>query len=94
MLINLDTKSQIDTSLILFLKSHVNYTEFNMLNSKSKICSYTLKKYEHLLQNHNFRRVHRTYMVNMEHVVAIYPAEVLLSNGTVVPVSRRRRNNS
>jgi two-component system, LytTR family, response regulator len=94
MLINLDTKSQIDTSLILFLKSHINYTEFKMLNSKSKICSYTLKKYEHLLQNHNFRRVHRTYMVNMEHVVAVTPAEVTLSNGTVVPVSRRRRNNS
>lgn len=91
MLINLDTKSQIDSSQILFLKSHVNYTEFNILNSKSKICSYTLKKYENLLQNHNFKRIHRTYIVNMEHVVAVTTAEVTLSNGTVVPISRRRR---
>ncbi|MDP1814094.1 MAG: LytTR family DNA-binding domain-containing protein [Leadbetterella sp.] len=91
MIINLDTKLKIDTSLILFLKSHINYTEINILNSKSFICSYTLKKYENLLQEHNFKRVHRTYMVNMEHVVAISTAEVLLSNGTIVPISRRRK---
>ncbi len=91
MIINLDTKLKIDTSLILFLKSHINYTEINILNNKSFICSYPLKKYENLLHDHNFKRVHRTYMVNLEHVVAISPKSVILTNGMVVPVSRRRR---
>ncbi|MCF8326556.1 MAG: LytTR family transcriptional regulator [Leadbetterella sp.] len=91
MILNLDTKLTIDTSQILFLKSHINYTEINILNSRSFMCSYPLKKYENLLHDHNFKRIHRTYMVNMEHVVSKSPAEVLLSNGSVVPISRRRK---
>jgi two-component system, LytTR family, response regulator len=91
MLINLDTKSQIDSSQILFLKSHINYTEFMFLNQRNMIFSYTLHKYESILQNHNFKRVHRSYLVNMEHVVANEVDQLILSNGLRVPMSRRKR---
>lgn len=91
MLLNIGKKSDVDTGRILFLRSYINYTEFNFLNKKSVMCSKTLKKYECLLENQNFKRVHRSYLVNMDYVILESDSEVHLSNGIVVPVSRRRR---
>lgn len=53
MLTNFGRKSDVDIGPILFLKSYINYTEFNFLNKKSVICSKTLKKYACLLKNQN-----------------------------------------
>ena len=44
---------------------------------------------ENLLKKH-FLRIHRAVLVNMRHIKRIRKAEVLLSNGEVVPVSRRK----
>ena len=91
MIINIGSKFKIESNLILFLKSHINYTEFNLLESKNIMSSTTIKKFEELLQNQNFKRVHRAYIVNMKHVVFIAQNEVFLSNGFVLPITRRRK---
>lgn len=91
MIINIGSKFKIESNLILFLKSHINYTEFNLLESKNIMSSTTIKKFEGLLQNQNFKRVHRSYIVNMEHVVYMSQNEIFLSNGYVLPIARRRK---
>lgn len=91
MLLSIGKNSNVDTGRILFLKSYINYTEFNFLNNKSVISAYTLKKYECLLENYNFKRVHRSYIVNMDYVILVTGSEIHLSNGSIVPLSRRKR---
>lgn len=89
--IELNVKTNIEVSKILYLKSHINYTEFMLLNQESLIFSYTLQKYEHILQSHNFKRVHRSYLVNMAHVVLNKRDKLVLTEGIVIPISRRKR---
>jgi DNA-binding LytR/AlgR family response regulator len=47
--------------------------------------------FEKRLKAFNFKRVHRSYLVNMEHVVATEIDQVILSNGLRIPMSRRKR---
>jgi two-component system, LytTR family, response regulator len=91
MLLSLGKHSNVDTGRILFLKSYINYTEFNFLDNMSVISAYSLKKYEYILEKYNFKRVHRSYIVNMDYVILVSGSEIHLSNGSIVPVSRRRR---
>ena len=85
------TKNAIDVDQILFLKSHLNYTEFFLLNQKNQMFSYTLQRYEEKLQSYNFKRVHRSYLVNLDHVVSKEFNRLIMSNGTLVPMSRRKK---
>jgi DNA-binding LytR/AlgR family response regulator len=89
--VELNLKTNIEISKILYLKSHINYTEFMLLNQESLIFSYTLQRYEHILQSHNFKRVHRSYLVNMAHVVLTERDKLVLTEGIVIPMSRRKR---
>lgn len=54
---------------ILFCKASDNYTEIFMNDGKSKyLLSKTLKKIVSELPEHQFYRVHRSYIVNLQHV--------------------------
>ena len=51
----------------------------------------TLSKYETLLQDMDFVRCHRSYLVNLNAVKQLTVQDVLLTNNMRVPVSRLRR---
>jgi hypothetical protein len=56
----------------------------------------TLKKIEQRLDDATFKRIHRSYIINLNQVAEIKPLEsgdahVLLNNGEVVPMSRTYR---
>ncbi|MFN8430715.1 MAG: LytTR family DNA-binding domain-containing protein [Spirosomataceae bacterium] len=90
-MITLNTKIEVNPIDILFLKSHINYTEFLMKSNRKILLSYTMGSFEKRLKAFNFKRVHRSYLVNMEHVVATEIDQVILSNGLRIPMSRRKR---
>lgn len=57
----------------------------------------TLTKMEKRLDNTKFKRIHRSHMINLDQVEEIRPfesgdAQVLLNNGSTVPMSRTYRN--
>ncbi len=85
--------SVIQISDILYLQSSGNYTEFYFANSPKLISSRPIKQYEELLQNHQFYRVHKSYVINMNHVQAIHTVdggEVILTGNVAVPIAHRR----
>jgi len=49
----------------------------------------TLGKIENSLIGRGFVRVHRSYLVNVAHIKALYRQEVTLSNGASIPVGRK-----
>jgi len=85
----------ISTSDILFCKADDNYTEIYLNTNTKKVVSKTLKYFEQALQDSNFARVHKSYLVNVNEVVKYLKGKggsVILSNGKEVMVSPSRKS--
>lgn len=52
---------------------------------------YNLKEYETQLKDKGFVRCHRSYLVNMKYIKSLEKNQVLLGNGTVIPISRMKK---
>lgn len=77
---------------ILFFEGDVNYTWIHFaINSSKKVLAKTLSEIEEKTQSENFVRVSRKHLVNRKFIVEIGRDFVMLSDSTVLPVSRRRR---
>ena len=74
------------------MTSTPNYTRFYFTNRRPILVSKTLKEYEDLLLPHNFVRVHKSHMVNKQHIETLTPDGRLVLNGdTFIEISRRRK---
>lgn len=58
------------TDEILFLKADNNTTDFHLINGKVVSAYKTLKTFEDVLPD-NFMRIHKSYIVNMDHVMRV-----------------------
>jgi two-component system, LytTR family, response regulator len=69
-----------------------NYTLVYLSNGKKVIASKTLGDIEQVLPASLFIRIHKSYMINTDFLsrISVNPYEVGLSNGVVLPISRRR----
>lgn len=80
---------------ILRCEGEVNYTCFYFIDNSKLLISKTLVEFEEILQPYGFIRTHKTHLVNLMHVSAFNKNDgcsLSLSNGTTVPVSRRRKD--
>lgn len=79
------------TKEVLRCEADSNYTVFHLHNGERLVASYTLANYEEFLLGNEFLRIHRSHMVNVRHVTSLdRDGRVLLRDGTVLEVSRRR----
>jgi two-component system, LytTR family, response regulator len=79
---------------IIYCEAHSNYTNFHFTNRPLICASTPIHEYETLLSDSNFVRVHKSCLVNLEHVKEYVRGEggsVILSNGHQVEVSRRKK---
>jgi len=79
---------------ILACESDSNYTTLHLREGKPMVISRTLKEFEDLLGDHDFLRIHHSFLVNKKHIKKYIKGEggeVILSNGKNVPVSRRKK---
>ncbi len=86
----------INLSDIIRCDSDGNYTYFMLTNGKRIIASRTLGEYEQLFADDNFFRIHRSHLINLEHVKKYIKGEggyVILSDNSQVEVSRRNKND-
>lgn len=81
-----------DIQDIIYCQSDINYTMFHFRNHKSLLVSKTLKYYEDLLREHNFIRIHQSYLVNRSYAENIKSEHLLLSNGEQLSISKKRKN--
>lgn len=90
----LDGFEILNTSDIMYCKADDNYTEIYLNNNKKKLVSKTLKYFEEALNNSNFARVHKSYLVNVNEVVKYIKGKggsVVLSNGKEIIVSASKK---
>jgi DNA-binding LytR/AlgR family response regulator len=76
---------------ILFLKSDHVYTEIFVDNGEKYIIRESLGEYSNQL-NEDFVRVHRSYIVNFQHITKV-EANQLWINEFEVPISKQHRND-
>jgi len=75
---------------IFYLEADGSYTIFHTQSEKIMV-SKNLKYYEDLLQEYDFVRSHNSYLVSKYHIKALKTNTLILSNGSEVPVSHRKR---
>jgi two-component system, LytTR family, response regulator len=81
----------IDTTKIAYIKGEGSYSEVFCNNNTSNLVSRNLKNFEDILcKDKRFMRVHKSYIVNFEQVVAFNKSDggsLELENGNYIPVS-------
>jgi two-component system, LytTR family, response regulator len=86
----------INLSDIIRCDSDGNYTFFILTNGKKIIASRTLGEYEQMFADDNFFRIHRSHLVNLEHVKKYIKGEggyVVMTDNSQVEVSRRNKTD-
>jgi two-component system LytT family response regulator len=81
---------------IIRCESDNNYTRFFIVGGAKYLVSRTLKEYDDLLTDKAFCRVHKSHLINLNHVVKYVQGEggyLILSEDHMVDVSRRRKEN-
>jgi len=90
----LDGFEVVKTHDIILCKADGNYTEFYFADGKKKVVSKNLKFFEALLCEYHFLRIHKSYLVNVDEIVAYHKGKggmVTLSNGQEVEVSPNKK---
>jgi DNA-binding LytR/AlgR family response regulator len=93
-IINQKTLKKISVSNVVLLKGDVNYTTFHLQYGEVKVVPRSIKFFETFLETHGFLRVHRSYMINPNHVKAYNQEQeiVTMTNGQEAQISRRRKH--
>ncbi len=81
---------------IIRCDSDGNYTFFILTNGKKIIASRTLGEYEQMFADDNFFRIHRSHLINLEHVKKYIKGEggyVVMTDNSQVEVSRRNKTD-
>ncbi len=79
---------------IIYCESENNYTNFFLTNGKSILVSKPIKKYDEILSEVGFMRVHQSFLVNMNHLKEYDKSDggfLIMINGKNIPVSTRQK---
>lgn len=81
-----------DPSSIMYCEGENNYTRFIFTDHKPILISKTLGEYEELLEEHQFIRIHKSFLVNKQYVQKVdRDGMVWMKDGKLLSVSRRRK---
>lgn len=79
---------------IIYCEAENTYTTIFLNNSQKLLASRPLIDYESLLQDASFVRIHKSYLINMQHLKEYLKGEggsAVMSNGKELEVSRRKK---
>jgi DNA-binding LytR/AlgR family response regulator len=93
-ILNQKTLKKILVNHVVLLKGDINYTTFHLQYGEIRVVPRSIKFFETFLETHGFLRVHRSYMINPNHVKTYNEAQEILtmSNGQEAAISRRRKH--
>lgn len=80
---------------IIRCAAEINYTNFFMAGAKHGIMiTKTLKEYDEILSGYGFFRVHHSHLINLNHVKKFVKKDntVIMSDGSIIDVSRRKKD--
>jgi two-component system, LytTR family, response regulator len=84
----------IDVQDIISCESDSSYTKFALLDGRKIMVSRVLKEYDEMLNGSGFFRVHKSHLVNINHIDRFNKTEggyLVMKDGSNIPVSQRKR---
>ena len=81
---------------IIYCESARNYTVIHIEGGETFVASKTLGDLEQLLSGSNFFRIHKSYLINIDHVrkyVKGRGGTIIMNNDQVIEVARNRKND-
>jgi two-component system LytT family response regulator len=80
---------------IVFVEASNNYSKLILTENRHFLISKTLKDVQEVLEEEHFLRVHRQYIINLNHVKQFNRNEGLLTmiNGEHIPVARNQKEH-
>jgi DNA-binding LytR/AlgR family response regulator len=93
LIINHRTSKKVLVSDVILLEGNINYTTFHLENGRTKVVAHSIKFFEPFLETHGFLRVHRSFMINPNHVSEYNRIDenITMSNGQKAFISRRKK---
>lgn len=79
---------------VLYCEAENNYTRFFIAGGQQCMVSKTLGDIEEVLEDRNFLRVHRQYLINLDHIKKYVRGEgnyLIMSNDESIPVARNKK---
>lgn len=76
---------------ILYFESESNYIIIHLLEHTHKFRA-TITQVETELSTNGFIRVHKGYLVNQQHIEILRKDEIVMSDNTVIPISRANKD--
>jgi two-component system LytT family response regulator len=79
---------------IIRIESSTNYSRLYLINGQPVLVTKLLKDFEEILMPYRFFRVHNSHLINLNYISKYIRGEggqVVMENGDVVDVSRRRK---
>ncbi len=80
---------------IVHCDAHDNFTDFHFVSGPKMMICRTLKFYEELLGESGFMRVHKSHLINLDHVTKYKKGkggQLFMSNGAVIDVSPNKKD--
>jgi two-component system LytT family response regulator len=81
---------------IIYCKASGNYTEIFMTGGTKYLVCRQLKEYDDLLFEHDFFRIHHSYLINLNHVKNYVKGDggyVVMTDDATIDVSRRKKDS-
>ena len=87
------TRKNIPLHEIIMLQGNINYSLIYLRGGRKMLMTRTLKIFDELLENHNFLRTHRGFLINCDHLLRIdkLQEKAFLTNDLKAHIARRRR---
>lgn len=80
---------------IIHCKANDNFTDFHFLDKQKKMICRTLKFYEELLGESGFLRVHKSHLINLDHIVKYTRGkggQLTMIDGSMIDVSPNKKD--
>lgn len=84
-----NTTYRFNVGEIQYIQAKDNYLDI-ITTHKSTLIRYKISDIEKLLENYQFLRIHKSYLVNFQYIYIVRNKQVILEDGTTLPVSRHR----
>jgi two-component system LytT family response regulator len=79
---------------VLYMEATDSYSRIILLGGQSYVVCKTLSYFEDLLPSRYFWRIHKSYIINMQHVVKVLkgpPPVMVMINNQWLPISCRKK---
>ncbi|GAB3998678.1 LytTR family DNA-binding domain-containing protein [Spirosoma daeguense] len=85
----------VDLKDVIYCESDDNYTKFYVLDGPHYLVTKSMRDIQDLLETRGFMRVHRQYLINLNHIKKFVKGEgsyLIMNNQQSIPVSRAQKD--